>query len=149
MIITITLSILVILTLFSLILGENFIGATTNVIVDNTALVNGSTTTFFVEGQDVLFQIDTAVLLNSGIALIVAIIIVATITGIQVLGSGLNANSAKIIILITGYIGIWTSLSIVAFNLITSIEIFGSIIYISITIAYSIGVLQNISGGSG
>ncbi len=148
MIITITLSILVILTLFSLILGQNFIGATTNVIVDNIALVNGSTTTFFVEGQDVLFQVDTSVLLNAGIALIVAIIVVATITGIQVLGSGLNANSAKIIILITGYIGIWTSLSIVAFNLITSIEIFGSIIYISITIAYSIGVLQNISGGN-
>ncbi len=146
MIIALTLFILIVLSLFSLLLGENFIGDTLNVLVDNTALVNGSTTTFVVDDVDVLFQIDTSSLLTAGIALIVAVIIVAGITGIQVLGSGLNPESAKIIIVITSYIGLWVSLSFIAFELINSIEIFGSIIYISITIGYSIGVVQKISG---
>ena len=80
MIIAITLSILLILSLFSLILGSNFIGTTINVLVDNSALVNGSTTTFEVVGQDILFQIDTSSLLIAGIALIVAISFVDVIT---------------------------------------------------------------------
>lgn len=147
MIISISMSVLIVLSLFSLILGESFIGTSINVLVDNSALINGSTTTFEVIGQDILFQIDTSVLINAGIALIVAVSITATLTGIQVVGSGLNAESVRIIILITGYVGIWTSLSIIAFNLIITIEVFGSIIYITLTIGYSIGVLQKISGG--
>ncbi len=147
MIIGITLGILIVLTLFSLVLGETLIGVSATILVDNTAIVNGSTTTFVVEGLDVVFQIDTTSLITAGIALIVSIIVVAGITGIQVLGSGLNPESAKIIIVITGYIGIWSALSIIAFNLITSIQIFGSIIYITLTLAYSIGVIQKLSGG--
>ncbi len=147
MIVSITLGIMLVLGLFSIILGENFISTTINVSVDNTALINGSTTTYIVEGVDILFQIDTAVLINAGIALIVAVSLAAALTGIQVLGSGLNTQSARIIILIVGYTGIWFSLSILAFNLIASIQVFGSIIYITITVSYAIGVLQKITGG--
>lgn len=147
MIISITLGIMLVLGLFSIILGENFISTTINVSVDNTALVNGSTTTYIVEGVDILFQIDTGVLINAGIALIVAVSLAAALTGIQVLGSGLNTQSARIIILIVGYTGIWFSLSILAFNLIASIQVFGSIIYITITVSYAVGVLQKITGG--
>lgn len=149
MIIALTISILSVLSFFSVILGEGFIGGTVNVIVDNTALVNGSLTTFVVEGQDVLFQIDTSDLVIAGIALITAIIFVATIVGVQVLASGLSTASVRVIILATSYIGIWTALSILAFNLISSIEVFGSIIYISLTIGYSIGAIQKISGVGG
>lgn len=146
MIIGITLGILIILTLFSFVLGENFIGTTINVFVDNSALVNGSNTTFEVLTKDVLFQVDTSQLLIAGIALIIAIVAVAGITGIQILASGLNPESAKIVVILVGYIGIWSALSVIAFNLITSIEVFGSVIYISITLGYSIGVIQKISG---
>lgn len=145
MIIGASLGILIVLTLFSLILGENFIGSSINVVVDNTALVNGSITTFEVEGVDVLFQVDTSTLIIAGIALIIAISIVAGITGIQIVASGLSPESVRVIILITGYVGIWSALSIVAFNLIFSIQIFGSIIYISLTLAYSIGVVQKLA----
>ena len=101
MIIGLTLTILIVLSLFNLILGGTLIGTITTVEVDNTALVNGTITTFIVESQDVLFQIDVSILISAGIALITAVIVVALITGIQFLGSGLNPESAKIIIIIT------------------------------------------------
>lgn len=148
MIIGLTLAILIVLALFNIIIGGNFIGTTTTVMVDNSALVNGTISTFIVESQDILFQVDVSVLKTAGIALLIAVIAVAFITGIQVLGSGLNAQSAKVIIIITSYIGIWTTLSIITFDLITSIEVFGSVIYISLTLGYAIGVIQKLSGGN-
>lgn len=147
MLIGISLLIMIVLTFFSIILGESFIGATVNVGIDNTALVNGSTTTYVVASQDILFQIDTSTLIVAGIVLISTIIAVASITGIQVLGSGLNTQSVRVIIIATSYIGLWASLSVLAFNLISQIQVFGALIYIGITIAYSIGVIQKISGG--
>lgn len=148
MLIGLSLLIMITLTFLSVILGESFIGSTVNVGIDNTALVNGSTSTYFVEAQDLLFQIDTSSLIIAGIILISTIIAVASITGIQVLGSGLNTQSVRVIIIATSFIGLWASLSILAFNLISRIQVFGGLIYIGITIAYSIGVIQKISGGN-
>lgn len=146
--VTLAILVMVILDFFSIILGENLIGGTVNTAIDNTALVNGSTTTYFVAGQDILFQIDTSNLIIAGIALITTIILVASLTGITFLGSGLSTASVRVIVLATSYIGLWASMSILAFNLIKSIEVFGSLIYIGITIMYSIGVIQKLTGGS-
>ena len=140
--------ILIVLTLLSLILGENFLSGIVNISVDNEALIDGVPSTFVVSSQDVLFFIDTSNLLSAGIALLITIAIVAGITGITVLGSGLNPQSAKIIIFIPAFGGIWAVLSILASSLIFQIEVFGVIIYISLTIVYSIGVIQQISGGN-
>ena len=140
--------VLMVLTLFSLILGENFLSGIVNLSVNNEALVDGVPSTFVVESQDVLFFIDTSNLLTAGIALLITIAIVAGVSGITFLGSGLNPQSARIIIFITAFGGIWAVLSILASSLIFQIEVFGSIIYITLTIAYSIGVIQQISGGN-
>lgn len=147
MLIGITLMIMIVLMFFSIILGETLISSTQNVAIDNSALVNGSLTTYVVEGQDILFQIDTATLETAGIALLVTIIAVASITGIQVLGSGLNSESVRVIILATAFTGLWAMLSILAFNLIITIAVFGTIIYIALTLGYSIGVIQRLTGG--
>lgn len=146
MLIGISLSIILMLVIFSLVLDTEIVGIITEIGVDNTSLVDGVPITYLVESQDLLFSIDTSSLITSGIAIIITIIVVATITGIQVLGSGLSPASVRIFILLTGFVGIWTSLSILAFSLIVSIEIFGGIIYIIITVAYTIGVIQKITG---
>lgn len=148
MLIGITLMVLIVLMMFSLVLGSGFISELVNVGIDNSAIVNGSVTTYIVTPEDILFSIDTSNLIVAGIAVLVTIIAIAAITGIQVLASGLSPQSVRIIILLTGYTGLWTVLSILAFNLINSIEVFGSIIYITLTIGYVIGVIQNISGGN-
>ena len=146
MLISLTIMVMVGLSLFSIILGSNYISSALNVGVDNISLINGNTTTFLVEAQDVIFQIDTSSLINAGIALLATVILVATITGVSVLGSGLNPQSAKIIITLTAFIGLWATLSLIVFPLIIEIAIFGSIIYIGLTIGYSIGVYQQFSG---
>ena len=146
MIIVATLFIIMIIILFSLVLGQNFLGGFVEVGIDTEAIVDGIPSTFIVDSLDVLFYIDTTVLITAGISLLITISIVAGITGISVLGSGLNPQSSRIIVLLTAYIGLWTSLSVLAYNLIVSIQIFGFIIYISLTIAYAIGVIQKLSG---
>ena len=140
--------ILIVLTLLSLILGQNFLSGIVSLSVNNEALIDGIPSSFIVESQDVLFFIDTSNLLSAGIALLITIAIVAGVSGITFLGSGLNPQSARIIIFITAYGGVWAVLSVLASNLIFQIEVFGTLIYIFLTIAYSIGVVKQISGGN-
>lgn len=146
MLIGVSLLIIMFLVVFSMILGNSPLGNIINIAIDNESLVDGVPVTYIVEGADVLFYIDTTVLVIAGISLITAILISAGITGIQVLGSGLSSSSVRIIILLTGYSGLWFALSILAFNLIITIEVFGGIIYILLTTGYAIGVIQKISG---
>jgi len=149
MLIGLSLFVIIILGFLSIMLGSEYLANTINVGIDNTSLVNGSITTYVVETETVLFEIDTSVFIVAGIALLITVAIVAGITGIQVLGSGLNSESVKIIIMITAFTGIWITLSIIAINLISSIAIFGSIIYIGLTLMYVIGVVQKLTGGGG
>lgn len=148
MLIGITLMILIVMSIFSLVLGGEFISGIVNIAIDNEALVDGEVTTFVVEGIDVLFTIDTTVLIVAGIALLGTVIVVAAVTGITFLASGLNPQSSKIIIYLTAFIGIWAVLSILSWDLIREIEVFGSVIYITMTLGYTIGVTQTITGGN-
>ncbi len=144
-IISIVLLIIMVLIVFSLVLGENFLATFVNIEVNTDAIVDGISSTFVVESETIFFYIDTSDLISAGIVLLSTVILVAIGTGISVLGSGLNPQSSRIIVLLTAYIGLWTSLSILAFSLINSIQVFGYIIYVSLTIAYAIGVIQKIS----
>lgn len=148
MLIGLSLMIIIVLGFLSLIVGDDYISSTVNIGIDNEVLLNGSITTYFVEQETILFEIDTSVFIVAGIALLITVAVVAGITGITILGSGLTSASVKIIIMITAYTGIWISLSAICINLIASIQIFGSMIYIGITLMYVVGVVQNLSGGS-
>ena len=145
MIIGVSLLIILMLIFLSLILGQDFLASFVSVGTDTEAIVDGISSTFVIEAENVLFYIDTSTLIVAGISLLTTLIIVATFTGIQVLGSGLSPSSVRTIILVTTYIGIWTALSVLAFNLINSIPIFGYVIYIGITVGYAIGVIEKIS----
>jgi len=143
MIIGLTLMILIILSFLSIILGENFISSSVNVLVDNISILNGTTSTYEVPQETVVFIIDP---IAGGIAIIIAIGIIAAVLGVTVLGSGLNQASVRIILLIGAYTEIWILLSGLSANLIKSIEVFGVIIYIGLTLGYIIGVVQKITG---
>lgn len=143
----VSLAIMIMLIIFSLVLEANPIGVITEIGIDNSAIVDGVPTTFITEAENVIFAIDTSSLIVSALFILGTIVIVAIATGIQFLASGINPASSRIIVLIAGYTGIWTALSVLVFNLILSIQIFGSVIYITLTIAYVIGVVQKISEG--
>lgn len=144
-----SLIVMLVIVLLNLVMGNNFLGGFASLSVDNEAIIDGIPTTFVVDPTDILFSIDTGTIIGAITIISITLIAVAGIVGISFLGSGLNPASTKIIILALTYTGLWVLLSTLAYSLIVSIEIFGGVIYVSITIAYVIGVIQSISGGGG
>ena len=144
MLITLSLLILGVLTIFSMVLGESLSGTMLKGTYDSSAIVNGSVSTMEFGDTDLLFIIDPTVL---GINAFVIIIGVAALLGIQFLASGLADESIKVIMVCILYGVVWILLSIFAMPLIISIEIFGVVIYTVLLIAYIVGVIQSIIGG--
>jgi len=145
MIIGLTLTILLVITLISVLLGSNFTDITVSSTIDNEAIINGTTTSFEIANTDIILNIDPII---GAIGIIIVIATVGSVIGIQVLGSGLSPESVKVLIMAIAYTGIWSVLSVLSFPLITSIEIFGSLIYVSLTIGYVIGIIQKLGGNS-
>lgn len=148
MIIGATLFVLAVITFLSILLGESFQG----VIVQPQAV----DMTQFPEiaqiaealgwefTQQGAFYIDD---LAGALVVLTGIIVVAGVIGIQILGSGLSDSGHKVIIYCLVYGGVWAMLSILASPLISQIEVFGSMIYIALTIAFVIGVIQKFGEG--
>lgn len=146
MIIAGCLLILMVLSLFSIILGSSFMGIASLQTIDNTAIVNGTSSTFVIEGVEVVFSIDPVA---GAIAMIITFGTVAALLGMQFLGSGLSDASVRIVSIGIIYTTIWTLLSILAIPLMFAIEVFGALIYVTLTLAYVVGVAQKIGGGGG
>lgn len=143
MILALTLVILVVLSIFSVILGNSFIGTNIETVIGNDLIINGTTTTVDLNAV-ATFSIDPFIGLTT---VIVVLIVLAIAVGIQIIGSGLSPTSVRVIIIGTAYIGLWVLFSIIAEPLISSIEIFGALIYITLTMGYVYGVVQQFSGG--
>jgi hypothetical protein len=137
--------IMLVLTLLSVISGNDFLGSTWDYGVDIDALINGTTSDFVIEDQSAVFGIDP---LQGAIVWIIVIVTIGVAVGIQVLGSGLSDRSVHLLFMGTFYISIWTILSILAMNLIIAIEIYGTVIYLTLTILYAIGSVMSIGGGN-
>lgn len=83
--------------------------------------------------------------ITGALAIIIVLISIAVIVGIQILGSGISEQSVRTIIIIVGYASIWGFFSVLSLNLIMSIELFGWIMYVVLTIIYMIGVMNKLS----
>ena len=145
MIIGLTLTILVLLTFMSLILGTAWTDSLIQTTIDSEALIDDVGSTFEVLNTDIILNIDPIL---GAVAMIIVIATVGALIGIQVLASGLSPESVRTLIIAIAYSGLWGVLSILALPLISSIEIFGSLIYITLTIGYVYGVIDKIGGGN-
>lgn len=146
MIIAICLLILAVLGTFSVILGGTWTGTISELpTIDETQIVNGTSQNFVIEGQEWVFNLDP---FEGAIVWFVVIASLAALIGIRVLASGLAETSIRVAVIIIIYTSVWTLLSLAAYDLIVAIEVFGGLIYLSLTIAYAIGVMQLISGGN-
>ena len=144
MLIALMLAFLMIITFLSIISGNSFIGVIAENIVDNSVIVNGSTTTLEIPLDDTVFGLDP---ITGGLALITALGVLGGIIAIQVLGSGLSESGSRIIMVSVFYGGIWAILSIVSYPMIVSIKIFGLLLYMIMTILFAIGVVSKYFGG--
>lgn len=147
MLIGASLLLLMVIVILSLVLGGGFTSAITEIGISNEAIIDGVPTTFEIEAINLIFGIDVNSIVGA-IGIISAIYIIgAGLTGITVVSTGLNAQSAKLIILASGYGAIWIMMSIVAYPLIVSIQFFGAFIYVLLSIGFVIGVAQSLAGG--
>lgn len=144
MLVGLTLAVMFIVTLISLIAGNSFSSLFIENIVDTTEIINGSTDFWGNPINDAMFGLDP---ITGGIALILVLSIIGGAIGIQFLGSGLSEGSVRIILLAIFYGGLWAILSLLSYPLIIAIEVFGVLIYLTLTILYAIGVVSKYFGG--
>ena len=130
--------------MFSFILGGQLIDVPIEVEIKGSSKLGGTSTAFEIPFGDIVLKIDPTAGL---IVIFIVVIVIAVILGIQILASGLSPESIRFIMNAILYFGLWSLLSVLASGLIFGIAIFGTIIYISLTIGYVIGVIQKISGG--
>ncbi len=145
MIIACCLLILAVLSIFSVVLGSSFMGIVSQQSIDNTAIVNGTSTTFVIEGTEFYFNIDP---ITGAIAMIITFSAMAVFFGIKLFGSGLSDETVRVLTIAVIYTALWTVLSLLPIPLLFSIEVFGALIYVVLTIAYVGGVVQKFSGVS-
>jgi len=145
-IVGITLFMMFMLTVFSWILGSSLTGAALDEGVQGYHIINGTKYLFETQEVDILFFIDPVL---GAISIFVIIAIIVGVLGINILGSGLSSESVRIISAVVIYGGLWTIMSILAIPLIISIEYFGGIIYVVLTVGYVYGVVDSIYRGGG
>lgn len=81
------------------------------------------------------------------ISFIIVIVVLASVVGINVVGSGLSDSSVRTITIGTAWGGMWLVFTVLSLPLMLSIEVFGVFIYVILTVLYVIGVYQKIGGG--
>lgn len=136
---------LIVLTFLSVIFGNSFMSI--GITHDITGLMENGTLKEMLVGLEDADSISTFNLsgIQGAIAIIIVIATIAVIMGIRILGSGLSETSIKTMMIGFGYTGLWLVLSLLSAVLIIQIDIFGSMIYIILTLGYVIGVVQKLS----
>ncbi len=132
-----------VITIFSIILGNSLTGLFLENLIDNNQITNGTTDYWGNPINEATFGLDP---ITGGIALILVLVVIGAAIGVHFVGSGLSESSQRIILVGIFYVGIWTILSLLALPLIISIEIFGLLFYLTLTIAYAYGVIGKYFG---
>lgn len=138
MLIGLALSILIVIALFSVIIGGSLSSAEAEIINLN-ATSSSSSYNFDFSDLSQQFYIDGLV---GALIIIIIVISLSAILGLRILSSGLSENSVKMLTLGITYTAIWSMFSVLSYPLIASIEVFGLMIYVILTIIYVLGIIQ-------
>lgn len=139
----VNLAILFFLTLLSLISGNNFIA---NAYVESQQyhqILNGTTSIVELEGISADFSLDPLIQAVIWIAVIGGIGVASSIT---VLASGLAGFGSRWLVGMIFFISIWIMLSTLPFPLIQAGGTVMELIYLGMTITYSIGAIMFLMG---
>jgi len=144
MLIGMTLAVLMVLCFFSVVTGNAFISTVGIQGLDVEALVNGTTTSFIVQGEEFAVIIDPTMGLVATLLVIAGVI---AILGFNIVSTGLGDEAVRVLTIAIMYTTVWGFLSILAIPLIHTIEGYGNLFYIILTILYTIGVIRSMTGG--
>lgn len=140
MLIGISLGVLIVITLFAIITGSSIkeIGSEG---LEGTALINGSSQTYDISDISQTFYIDE---FSGALVIIIFIVMISVLIGIRIFNTGLSDTSIRIASICITYYGIWILFSVLSYELIISIEVIGVVLYITLTIVFTIGIIQKI-----
>lgn len=105
--------------------------------------INDTETTFQFSGQNLIFGISS---IDGIMVTAIALTALISVIGIKVFDSGLSEFSQKGIVNFAVFGGFWGIFSILTYDLIVQIEIFGWFLFLIISIIYLFGIIQNIMG---
>jgi hypothetical protein len=110
-------------------------------IASYTSQLNiGSSFTFNILGYDLSFSLGT-----EGIILLIVVCGgIGAIVGVNILGSGLSTMAQAIVYKSVFYFGLWAIFSVLSVDLIFSIPIVGSVIWLVLTLFYCLGVQEQV-----
>jgi len=130
MLIMLSLLPLIVLTFLSVMFGNDFLSAT----VESGWITDDAS----------VFEIDPFI---GMIAILLIIAIFSLVIGFNILASGFSDTGVKALSTGLLYTGLWAVLSVLAFPLFKDIKVFGTLIYVALTIIYVIGVIEKMYGG--
>ncbi len=142
------------------------IGFITTTGYNATSTSSGSIGSYIASGGGVLFpmgasntnssySVPSVALIGADglLALLIGFVAIGVTIGISILGSGLSESSQNILYKSIVYYAIWGIFSVFAYNMgvigISNIPTFGSLIYLFMTIVYTVGVQQQINTHEG
>lgn len=76
------------------------------------------------------------------IALVVGLVVVATIAGLKIFGNGISDISVDAILKGTALVTIWGVFSVLSIVMITGVPLFGPFFYMFLTVIYCLGVVN-------
>lgn len=132
---------LTVLSIFSMIFGEEFI-----IYISLDELEMEKPMSDWMEDFDFGSALGGTAMI-AGMSIIILIAGVSILVGLQILGSGLSDTTVKVITILTTYVSLWLILSLLSFPLIMDIEPFGFIIYTVLSLTFVIALIQKISEG--
>jgi len=144
MLIGISLGILIVLTIFNIVVGSSFDEIIFGTY-DMDAVINGSDTSYTLDNLNIIFNINS---LTGAIAIIIIVGLLCTILGIRILGSGISETSVRFLTTCVFYTGIWSLFSVLSYELIINIKVFGLLLYITLTIIFVLGVVQKLTSNN-
>lgn len=110
-------------------------------VSSSSFLENGTQSNWTVYSTSSGFYIDE---FEGAIIILVIIVAIVAVIGLRIFNSGLSDSGIRTITIIIFYASLWGIFSVMAYDLIISIAIFGSFIYVILTIIFIMGVFQTI-----
>lgn len=108
--------------------------------------LSGTTSTLTQQPANVSFNLDMTTGL---IILIISMVIIGTVAGVRVLGSGLSNFAVQLLYKSAVYYGLWGMFSIFSITAFISIPTFGVFFWFILTLIYTLGFFQTLNGGGG
>lgn len=127
---------LIILSFFSIMFGNEFVRIEIEAVSISQGVDKYRTKLTY-------FDIDP---ITGALATIIVIALAGGLIGIRFLGSGLSELSVRLVNVGLVYTAIWAFLSLLAYPLLRTIEIFGGVIYLFLTALYTFGVVDKMIG---